>query len=100
MKHLNSSYETNELSRLLCAAVVSPQFRDKLLKDPDRAVRSGYQAESFHLSAEEQAWVLSTRAANLTEFAAQLVDFQTRSQHQPIPVEMPREAVLGSALIR
>jgi hypothetical protein len=100
MKHLNSSNETNELSRLLCAAVVSPRFRDQLLKDPDGAMRSGYQSETFHLSPEERSWVLSTQAVELTDFASQLVDFQTRSQYKPIPIEMPREAVLGSALIR
>jgi hypothetical protein len=100
MKHLHSSQETNELSRLLCAAVVSPRFRAKLLKDADGAIRSGYQSETFHLSAEERSWVLSTQAMNLTDFASQLVDFQTRSQYQPIPIEMPREAVLGSALVR
>jgi hypothetical protein len=100
MKHLNASHETNELSRLLCAAVVSPRFRDNLLKDSDGAIRSGYQSETFHLSAEERSWVLSTQAVNLTDFASQLVDFQTRNQYKPIPIEMPREAVLGSALVR
>ena len=100
MKFSNSSHETNELSRLLCAAVVSPRFCDQLLKDPDGAMRSGYQSESFHLSAEERSWVLATQAVNLTDFASQLVDSQTRSQYKPISIEMPREAVLGSALIR
>ena len=100
MKFSNSSHETNELSRLLCAAVVSPRFRDQLLKDPDSAMRSGYQSESFHLSAEERSWVLATQAVNLTDFASQLVDSQTRSQYKPISIEMPREAVLGSAWIR
>jgi hypothetical protein len=100
MKHLNSSHETNELSRLLCAAVVSPRFRDKLLKDPDAAIRSGYQSETFHLSPEERTWVLSTQAVNLTDFASQLVDFQTQSHYKTIPIEMTREAVLGPAFIR
>jgi len=100
MKHLNSSHETNELSRLLCAAVVSPRFRDKLLKDPDAAMRSGYQSETFHLSPEERTWVLSAQAVNLADFASQLVDFQTGGQYKLIPIEMPREAVLGSAFIR
>lgn len=100
MKHLNSSHETNELSRLLCAAVVSPRFRDKLLKDPNAAIRSGYQSETFYLSPEERAWVLSTQAVNLTDFASQLVDFNTQNQYKAIPIEMPREAVLGPAFIR
>lgn len=100
MKHMNSSHETNELSRLLCAAVVSPRFRDRLLKDPDAAMRSGYQSETFRLSTEERNWVLSAQAVNLTDFASQLVEFQTNSQYKPIPIEMHREAVLGSAFIR
>ena len=100
MKQRNSSHETNELSRLLCAAVVSPRFRDQLLKNPDSALRSGYQSETFHLSPEERNWVLSAQAVNLSDFASQLVEFQTRRQHKRISIEMPQEAVLGSAFIR
>ena len=100
MKTYPSTHETNELSRLLCAAVVSPRFRDQLLKDPESALRSGYQSETFHLSPEERSWVLSIQAVNLADFASQLVEFQTHSQYQPIPIEMPREAVLGSAFIQ
>jgi hypothetical protein len=100
MKQRNSINETNELSRLLCAAVVSPRFRNQLLRDADTALRAGYQAETFHLSPEERSWVLSAQAVNLADFASQLVDSQARSQQRGFAVEMPKEAVLGSAFIR
>jgi hypothetical protein len=100
MKQRNSAQETNELSRLMCAAVVSPRFRNQLLRDPDTALRSGYQSETFHLSPEERTWVLSAQAVNLADFASQVVEFQTLSQQRGFPIEMPKEAVLGSAFIR
>jgi hypothetical protein len=41
-----------ELSRLLTAAVISPQFRNMLLTNPDKAISSGYGGESLHLPGE------------------------------------------------
>jgi len=67
-----SSYST-ELSRVLTAAVVSRKFCQLLLSDPHRALCSGYNGESFQLSDQEQALVLSISAVSLNDFAKQLV---------------------------
>jgi hypothetical protein len=103
-QRMSTTTETNELSRLLCAAVVSPRFRNQLLKDPEAALRNGYQSESFHLTAEEQSQVLSARVENLADFASHLVNDQSGFVRPHIfaniPVEMPAEAVLGSAFAR
>ncbi len=62
-----------ELNRLLAAAVVSPQFCRLLLEEPCLALQNGYQGETFLLSEEERALVLSIRAETLAELARELV---------------------------
>jgi hypothetical protein len=87
------SFKTNshngELSRLLSAAVASQRFCKLLLTDPERALKVGYQSESFRLSPEEKMWVLSIRAGNLSDFASEIVKFQSQGQR----VHMPAMAV-------
>jgi hypothetical protein len=82
---LSTSSKLGEISRLLSAAVVSPRFCKLLLSDPETALRVGYQSESFHLSPEEKLWVLSTRAENLSDFAAEMINNQNRSQRVRMP---------------
>jgi hypothetical protein len=82
MAHLMTAVEPNtvrksrELSRLITAAVISTQFCELLLRDPGQALAKGHSGETFCLSVEEQAWVLSIQARSLPEFAAQLVAYQ------------------------
>src|SRR4030043_71396 len=66
----------DELNRLLSAAVVSKSFRNMLLANPEIAVTSGYQGETFNLSEEDQSWLYSIRPANLVDLAANMVTYQ------------------------
>ena len=61
-----------EYSRILSAAIVSPQFRKTLLADPSAALRNGYQGETFQLSEEGWACLLSIPRISLPELASQL----------------------------
>jgi hypothetical protein len=58
---------------MLAAAVVSRSFRNQLLTDPQAALCSGYNGESFHLSESEQDAIQAIQATDLRDFAAQLV---------------------------
>ena len=62
-----------ELSRLLAAATVNPEFENLLLNEPQIALLAGYQDESFCLSPEERDLILSIRAGSLAELAGILV---------------------------
>ena len=83
-------FETNrktpggsEIGRLLTAAVVSPQFCQLLLADPDKAISLGFNGEQFQFAKEEQERILSIKARSLAEFANQLVLSQETSRHIP-----------------
>ena len=66
------SLKNSEMSRILSAAVVSSQFRSRLLADPAAAVAGGYSGESFSLAAQEQKKLGAIHAGSLADFAAQL----------------------------
>ena len=76
----------DEMNRLLCAAVVSKKFRNTLINNPEAAVTSGYQGESFNLNDEERSWLYSIRPANLVDLAANMVAHQQESKLS-MPVE-------------
>jgi hypothetical protein len=61
-----------ELSRLMAAAVVSPKFCNMLLKDPEGAIKTGYQGEKFSFSNGECDLILSIRSNSLADLAGQL----------------------------
>ena len=61
-----------EYSRILTAAVISSQFRQKLLANPEKAITAGYAGEVFHLESEEKMRLKSIRARSLPEFASAL----------------------------
>jgi hypothetical protein len=70
-----SPYPTSygrELARLLTAAVVNRRFCQLLLTNPETALSTGYNGESFRLASEEKDLVLSIQAQSLAEFARQL----------------------------
>ena len=69
---LQGAYST-DLNRVLTAAVVNRRFCNLLLTDPQTALHSGYNGESFQLSDSERHAVLAIRASNLRDFASQLV---------------------------
>lgn len=57
------------LHRLFAAAVVSNQFCETLLREPEAALANGYLGQSFTLSDKERIIIQSVRATNLTDFA-------------------------------
>jgi hypothetical protein len=63
------------LNELVCAATVNVRFRETLLRDPAKAIASGYFGHSFALSQEERDLVLGIRATGLEDFAAQVYRF-------------------------
>ena len=78
-----------ELSRLLAAAVVNPKFCHLLLKDPELALDTGFQGETFSLTDEERDLVRSIRADSLADLASQLA----RTFIEQIPMNRPVQLV-------
>jgi hypothetical protein len=68
----SASRAYQEVSRILTAAVISSQFRQLLLSNPDKAISSGFGGEVFNLKREEKNRIASIRAKNLADFAAQV----------------------------
>jgi hypothetical protein len=66
------THPEQELSRLLTAAVISPQFRRLLLSNPAQAIASGFGGEAFHLQGEEQQQLAAIQASDLADFAMQV----------------------------
>lgn len=71
-----------ELSRLLAAAVVNPKFCHLLLEDPELALETGFQGETFSFTDEERDLVKSIRADSLAGLASQLA--RTFNEHIPM----------------
>ncbi len=65
------------LNQLLCAATVNVRFREVLLRDPAKAIASGYFDHSFALTPEEQELVVGIQAQRLEDFAAQVYNWIT-----------------------
>ena len=63
------------LNQLLCAATVNVRFRETLLRDPAKAIASGYFDQSFALTQEERDLVVGIKAKGLEDFAAQVYHF-------------------------
>jgi len=78
-----------ELSRLMAAAVVSPKFCHLLLEDPELALETGFQGETFSFTEEERDLIRSIRADSLADLANQLA--QTFIEQMPAnhPVHHP-----------
>ncbi len=63
------------LNHLLAAAVVSRQFREMLLQDPEAALQRGYLGEKFELSHEERERLTSVRARSLADLVRTIAIF-------------------------
>ena len=86
------SGHSDELNRLLSAAVVSKSFRNMLLNSPEVALASGYQGEAFNLSDVDRDWLFSVKATSLVDLAANMVIHQqTLSQERPVKVPLQPE---------
>lgn len=74
--HIQAQQDLRELhpeySRILSAAVINRDFRDMLLNDPDKAISSGFNGETFMLSIEERKEIKSLKGLSLKDFASQL----------------------------
>ena len=78
-----------ELSHLLAAAVINPEFCHLLLDNPELALESGFQGEGFLFTEEERDLILSIRAASLADLANQLA--RTFTEHLHIRVNRPAQ---------
>ncbi len=67
-----SSRNNIGLSKLFEAAVINRQFRQLLLNHPEIALQQGYMGNTFELTSEEQALIVSIRANSLTDLAQQV----------------------------
>ncbi len=61
------------LSSVFAAAVVNQNFREMLLKEPEKALKQGYLGKSFALSQEDASLLVSLNAKSLTDLANQVV---------------------------
>jgi hypothetical protein len=89
---LDQPSHNDELNRLLSAAVVSKSFCNMLLANPEIALDSGYQGESFNLSDADRSWLFSIRPTNLIDLAANMVTYQQKVS-QEFPVNVPLEPI-------
>ena len=60
------------LSKLFEAAVINRPFCQLLLSQPEVALKQGYLGNSFDLTLEEQALIVSIQANSLPELAQQV----------------------------
>ncbi|RJP54837.1 MAG: hypothetical protein C4583_01590 [Anaerolineaceae bacterium] len=65
----------NGLGHVFAAAVVSRQFREILLEDPETALQRGYLGEKFELSHEERERLTSVRAHSLADLVKTIAAF-------------------------
>lgn len=91
-QQLDYPSHNDELNRLLSAAVVSKSFCNMLLTNPEIALASGYQGESFNLSDSDRSWLFSIRPTSLVDLAANMVTYQQEGC-QEFPVNVPLEPV-------
>ena len=70
------------LHRLFAAAIVSDQFREALLSEPEMALAGGYLGQTFTLTDKERAIIKNVRAKTLTDFAQKVN--QALKNDQPI----------------
>jgi hypothetical protein len=60
------------LSQLFEAAVINRKFCQLLLSQPEAALRQGYLGNTFDLTMEEQALIISIQARSLPDLARQV----------------------------
>jgi hypothetical protein len=60
------------LSKLFEAAVLNRQFCQLLLSQPEAALVQGYLGNTFDLTSEEQALIISIQANSLPDLAQQV----------------------------
>jgi len=77
--------ETGALSRLLSAAIVDEEFRERLLSEPLSVIENGYNGESFFLGNQVLEAMVTIKAKNLADFVSKLLmDLDETQHHAPI----------------
>jgi hypothetical protein len=84
------------LNELVCAATVNVRFRETLLRDPAKALASGYYGHSFALTKEERDLVVGMRATGLEDFADQVYRFISGNGSVPAPAHRGHSGYNGS----
>lgn len=69
---LETSKDTDSISRLLIAAAINPKFCATLLTNPHRALQVGFAGEGFPLSQTISDRLVLIRASTLPEFIFKL----------------------------
>lgn len=69
-----ASPPSQELSRLIAAAVVNKTFCHILLTNPAEALQKGFSTETFELNAAERSLVMAIHATDIVDFAQQIAD--------------------------
>ena len=76
---LDTSKDTDSISRLLVAAAINPKFCAALLTNPQHALQAGFGGEGFPLSQTARDRLVSIRASTLPEFVFKLNEALTGS---------------------
>lgn len=69
---LDVSEDIAILGRLLIAAAINQRFREKLLDNPEDAVRSGFGGERFHITEDTMKVIAAIHESTLPEFIRRL----------------------------
>jgi hypothetical protein len=62
-----------EVSRVLCAAIVNPNFREALLDNPMKSIEYGYCGETFHLPANLLHKIAEIKCKTLEHFSSEVI---------------------------
>jgi hypothetical protein len=63
----------NEFGRLIHAAIINRNFREKLLLNPLQSIEHGYCGESFQFNKEIKDRIRCIKATTLEEFSTELL---------------------------
>ena len=62
-----------EINKLISAALVSERFRTLLLSDPQRAIETGYNGETFQFESDVIKVIVSSRGPTLDAFVHEVI---------------------------
>jgi hypothetical protein len=62
-----------EFGRLIHAAIINTNFRQRLITNPVGTIDRGYFGESFHFPGEVKEQIRHIRAQNLEEFSSRIL---------------------------
>lgn len=65
--------KNTELDKLISAALVSRNFRAKLLREPENAIHEGYNGEAFNIPPDIVNMLSQIKAPTLSDFVQELV---------------------------